>query len=1089
MFFYLLSLLFISGINLHNAIEKQIAEQSEIYINNIKTNRDTDLSFWALNEIYAEHCAANTEIHKIISGAGIPFLNALFKEEDCTLLNSDDVKSRRLKAYALETGSLPVAVAYLTYDNEPHEKEIFNREFSARWGNQLTDSQKRILAGILTGESIHFYFSMSAENTAILFFLQLKQKTDRLFVLNNLDYFNTYLASAPSAATHTGLFNDIVAYNKIKINYNLNNYSFIADNYKDFVGSETFPVSAAKLLLMNGIDFSLYTTGKFDESLSVQRKHSIPLAEYFDRHSLLDDILLRQSSNLYRIGKYKEAQVILENLSEKKDYTGDKKRILVNLSLCYLNLGEYKKYVSTLLQALPDYNTTALTDNEYTITFGAYRNLFTLYTTLGDTGSAIDYLQKASFLAESRNDETGIAALHADLGTYHWYLNHDASKALDEYNQASKIYEANTSSFYLSRVLLNINYILTEQNEFDKAHALLMKVKESAVQNADTTQYITALINELDIHIRKNDIPAASGIIKQIKNQPLDNLSFETLAKFNSLVALYMVKTGRKRQAYSFLDPVLEQVIERIKATTDVQTGSWFARHDYLKAFETMITLLRDLDDDKKALEYLDRFKSINTAVLYNNPLLRAVQLSEKELIEDNILKNQILSLRDKYLSSQGEERLAVKAEIDRLSARQQQFSVKVSGLKEKEIHIPVWKIQNRLNFNELLLHFTELNNRLYISTISKTDINIEELELTPEIRNLFKDAANKLADSGTSLHELYEITELLKLNRIPSYIEIISVIPDNYLYRIPLEVLPSHKTNTDYSYGSARYLIEDYTFEYFNSLSDFTYNNRLALNRAEHAFSAFSVSDFDGAETAHLPPLPYALKETKHIIESFTSFNAEKKQIYHNQEATKREFIKEISAPGIVHLATHSEISEQDPLFSIIYLNDDHGENDKLYAYELLGTKLQSNFIMLNSCSSGSGGYMQGAGILGISRALKYAGAKSLALNLWPVNDTIASEIAADFYTNLNAGYSKSDAMRMAKIKQIQRGNANPHYWGAYTIIGNPSPVVRNPAVAFILYPVLLTALLFLGYLTRKKTTNLPISGSRIPIRKPETL
>ncbi len=117
----------------------------------------------------------------------------------------------------------------------------------------------------------------------------------------------------------------------------------------------------------------------------------------------------------------------------------------------------------------------------------------------------------------------------------------------------------------------------------------------------------------------------------------------------------------------------------------------------------------------------------------------------------------------------------------------------------------------------------------------------------------------------------------------------------------------------------------------------------------------------------------------------------------------------------------------------------------DVLYAYELFDNQVDYELIMLNSCSSGTGNYLQGSGIMGISRALRYAGAKSLALNLWEVNDKIASEFATNFYFYLNKGFSKSESMRFAKSDQIETGSADPHYWGAYTGIGNSSPVIRN--------------------------------------------
>lgn len=121
----------------------------------------------------------------------------------------------------------------------------------------------------------------------------------------------------------------------------------------------------------------------------------------------------------------------------------------------------------------------------------------------------------------------------------------------------------------------------------------------------------------------------------------------------------------------------------------------------------------------------------------------------------------------------------------------------------------------------------------------------------------------------------------------------------------------------------------------------------------------------------------------------------------------------------------------------------------------------------MLNSCSSGSGNYIQGSGVMGISRALRYAGAKSLALNLWSVNDKVAAEFAVDFYGYLNEGITKNEAIRLAKIDQLQKANANPHFWGAYMMIGNPAPITNKPANSIWLFSLLAATTLLVGYST----------------------
>jgi len=146
--------------------------------------------------------------------------------------------------------------------------------------------------------------------------------------------------------------------------------------------------------------------------------------------------------------------------------------------------------------------------------------------------------------------------------------------------------------------------------------------------------------------------------------------------------------------------------------------------------------------------------------------------------------------------------------------------------------------------------------------------------------------------------------------------------------------------------------------------------------------------------------------------------------------------------------MATHSEISESDPLFSRLHLMpelDSENSDNQIFAYELFELDLQNELIMLNSCDSGGDRAIQGSGIMGLSRALHYAGAKSLVLNAWSVNDQFAADFAEVFYQYINEGESKSRALQLTKIDFIKNKNANPHFWGPYILNGNNQPLIQK--------------------------------------------
>ncbi len=515
-----------------------------------------------------------------------------------------------------------------------------------------------------------------------------------------------------------------------------------------------------------------------------------------------------------------------------------------------------------------------------------------------------------------------------------------------------------------------------------------------------------------------------------------------------------------------------EQIIERVKGNTDSQSGFWAIADEYIEAFELMVRLYTENDDPEKALVLLDKFKTINDASLYNSPLIKASRLSEADLAEEIRLNEKLQELRKKYLNESEDKRFALKIEIDRISAEREELLAKAKLNQESPLP-PVWALQRSLKTDELILHFTELGSWLYVTHLSANNISIEKYELDNGVRTYLSEIANQLAKGETNLISLYNIYNALELANISPTITQITVIPDNYLYRIPLEILPTTQPHSAISYGGSSYLIEDYSFRYFTSLQEFYKNKRNRTNNTPTDFSVFAISDFDDFNSVNLPSLPFAAAEATNISQVLSAFDT--KKIFTEKDATKQQFKQAVATSSIVHVATHSEISEQNPLFSTIFLKSESSAADTLeseqalYAYELFDTSLNSDFIMLNSCSSGSGNYMQGTGIMGISRALRYAGAKSLALNLWPVHDKAASEFATDFYTYINQGYTKNEAVRQAKLNQLNSGNANPHFWGAYVMIGNPAPLTGKDEHSRMLYKALLYSIIAIGYGTRK--------------------
>jgi CHAT domain-containing protein len=152
---------------------------------------------------------------------------------------------------------------------------------------------------------------------------------------------------------------------------------------------------------------------------------------------------------------------------------------------------------------------------------------------------------------------------------------------------------------------------------------------------------------------------------------------------------------------------------------------------------------------------------------------------------------------------------------------------------------------------------------------------------------------------------------------------------------------------------------------------------------------------------------------------------------------------------------------------FSNLYDPDNDGF---LEAGEIVQLKLNSDLVVLSSCNSGLGRIDESEGIIGMAKAFFEAGARSIVVSLWEVNDKYTSKLMTAFYRKLNDGLDKSEALRQAKIEFIKEYSANPYYWGAFVLSGDITKIpiehqyISTKVIAGLVIVTLIVTLLFLG-------------------------
>ena len=95
-------------------------------------------------------------------------------------------------------------------------------------------------------------------------------------------------------------------------------------------------------------------------------------------------------------------------------------------------------------------------------------------------------------------------------------------------------------------------------------------------------------------------------------------------------------------------------------------------------------------------------------------------------------------------------------------------------------------------------------------------------------------------------------------------------------------------------------------------------------------------------------------------------------------------------------------------------------------------------DLVVLSACETGLGD-VSGDGVFGLQRGFKKAGAKTLLMSLWKVDDRATQLLMTEFYRNLTAGHSKRQAFIAAQqhLRQCEGGKYNdPKYWAAFILL-----------------------------------------------------
>ena len=192
-------------------------------------------------------------------------------------------------------------------------------------------------------------------------------------------------------------------------------------------------------------------------------------------------------------------------------------------------------------------------------------------------------------------------------------------------------------------------------------------------------------------------------------------------------------------------------------------------------------------------------------------------------------------------------------------------------------------------------------------------------------------------------------------------------------------------------------------------------------------------ITDLEGERI--LEQLPFARQEVQMIGQILKVTPLTGKQ------ATKDDVLKQMSSVALVHIAAHGSMETGEIALSPnpARLTKNPTEEDFLLTMaDVMGVKLRARLVVLSCCHSGRG-EIKAEGVVGIARAFMGAGARSVLVSLWAIDDEATLEFMKSFYHHLADGRSSSESLNQAmkSLRESDKYN-DVKYWAPFVLIGD---------------------------------------------------
>jgi CHAT domain-containing protein/Flp pilus assembly protein TadD len=757
-----------------------------------------------------------------------------------------------------------------------------------------------------------------------------------------------------------------------------------------------------------------------------------------------------------------------------------------NLAIIYNQLGNFEKARQISAEAL-DKAKSPITKVQL------MRGLARSLAGLGEEDRAVFYFQQAITVSSKELGDNHFETANSHVILADFYMQHAAYRdAFEHYGFSSRIFEQifGKGDTELADVLLKQAICKVYLAEFEAALEFITAAESNLLVNSSSANTDVSGSNSL-INIRLVDVYFSWGSLynQWYDHQPDQENLLKSMAYFDKAailfdqIGLFITDESRMILNKDVRSKLYEAIVVAEKLHEITEEDEYVDKAFYYAEKSRASVLLSSIRKSEAM-----QLSGINDSIANREFALR----EDLSLIQKLIYEEQQKSFPNNFRVAFLEKRqLQLMQDIDQLVTFIQANYSDYNRLAFNTDVLSLPDIQQNLQANETMIAYVLGDEEAFAIVADQDEKHLVKLMNSDSILQLTDGLLRQLqtdfsqhsgADFMAYKHSAHNLYNALLADLIPFiHHKKLVVIPDGRLGYLPFELLIVNNDNEKgrIDYRSLDYLIYDYAISYlysatlaFDKVTEKRSGNGKLLAMVPD-YSNFKTVNREGNQSFELSELPFAQTESEAVLKKIDGTLAM------GEEATKTRFLKDASAYSVLHLAMHTVIDDENPMYSRLIFQQigDSLDYYSLGTYELFGLRLNASMAVLSACNTGSGKLRQGEGIMSLTRGFIHSGVSSIVMTNWEVHDQTGAWLMERFYEYLSQGMEKDKAMQKAKIEFLQQANqlkAHPYFWASYVIIGDTEPLSLSGSnrymILFLSAFILVTVVVFLVFRKQSK-------------------